>query len=130
VAQKTIIIIDDEAPVREVAADILGECGYSVVVAASGQEGIELLREHHRTVGVVLLDLKMPGLNGEETYRALCQIQPDLKVIFTSGYSESTVATLVNGSERLAFLPKPYTATALIKQISQMLYFDNGSPEV
>ncbi len=128
VAQKTILIIDDETPVREVAADILGEHGYSVIVAANGQEGIELLREHHRTVGVVLLDLKMPGLNGEETYRALCQIQPDLKVIFTSGYSESAVATLVNGSDRLAFLPKPYTAPSLIKQISQMLYFDNGSP--
>lgn len=119
--QKTILIIDDEAPVREVAADILGEHGYSVVVAASGQEGVDLLRKHLRTVGVVLLDMKMPGMNGEETYQALGQIQPDIKVIFTSGYSESAVAALISRSEQLAFLPKPYTAPSLIKQISQML---------
>ncbi len=118
---KRVLVIDDEANVREVASDILAEQGYIVIPAASGAEGVDLFRANRQEVGVVLLDLKMPGMNGKETFHELQKIQPDLKIIFTSGYSESEVATLTQESERIAFLSKPYNVKALTNQIGQML---------
>jgi signal transduction histidine kinase/ActR/RegA family two-component response regulator len=117
---QAVLVIDDEAAVREVATDILATGGFTVVAAASGYEGLDILRTNPHQIGVVLLDLKMPGMNGKETYQNLCQIEPGIKVIFTSGYSEAEVAPLTYGSDRLAFLPKPYKADALIRQIRQM----------
>ncbi len=118
---KSVLIIDDEASVREVATDILAEQGYRVIAAASGAEGIDLFRTNCQDVGVVLLDLKMPGMNGKETFHELKKIQPELKIIFTSGYSEAEVSTLTQEFDRITFLSKPYTVKTLTNQIYQML---------
>lgn len=124
--QKTVLVIDDEADVRETATDILITQGYDVIAAANGDEGITLFRANHCHIGLVLLDLKMPGRNGPETYQELRKIQPDLKVIFTSGYSEAEVATLTQNSPRLTFLPKPYTVESLSQQSCQLLALGPG----
>jgi signal transduction histidine kinase len=119
--QKTVLIVDDEAPVREVAADILAEQGYCVVAAANGYEGLDLFRARCDTIAVVLLDLKMPGLNGLQTYHELRKIQPQLKVVFTSGYSDAEVVMLTSKTDRVTFLSKPYTTESLTQQIGQMV---------
>ncbi len=119
--KKSILIIDDEAAIRDAATDILQEEGFEVAAAANGYEGIEIYRSQYQQTSVVLLDLKMPGINGKETYQELEKIQPDLKVIFTSGYSDSEVTALTSEFEGTTFLPKPYTAETLTKIIGQLL---------
>jgi len=119
--KQSILIIDDEAAVRETAMDILAESGFQVTTADNGYDGIDLFRNNYQQIDVVLLDMKMPGLNGTETYRELRQISPDLKVIFTSGYSDAAVDRQVHESESITFLPKPYTADLLTKQVYAML---------
>src|SRR3989442_3587774 len=73
----TVLVIDDEEPVRQVASEILGYLGYSVVTAGSGEDGVKRVREGMRP-DVVLLDVIMPGMNGFQTRRKLRPIDPDL----------------------------------------------------
>jgi signal transduction histidine kinase len=120
-AQQTILIIDDEATVREVATDILAAQGFHVTTAANGHEGIACFRMNFQTIDLVLLDLKMPGLTGTETYQTLQQIQPALKVIFTSGYSDAAVNSQISQSASITFLPKPYTVESLTRQVHDLL---------
>ncbi len=117
----TVLVIDDEAQIRELADDVLAEQKYQVISASNGAEGIELFRANQQSIDVVLLDLKMPGMDGKQTFQELQKIQSDIKVIFTSGYSESEVSTLLRESNRRTFLPKPYVADSLTSQIAQML---------
>jgi len=118
---KKVLIIDDEVHVRAVATDILAADGYEVVSAANGMDGVALFRANCNCIGVVLLDLKMPGMNGWETLKELRKIQPEIKIIFTSGYSDSDVNPLVSESEQVTFLPKPYAVDALTGEIAQRL---------
>ena len=75
-----ILIIDDEQMIRDTASGILTECGYDVLLAENGQQGIELFREHHQKIRSVLLDLVMPVMSGRETYHAIKKIDPEAKI--------------------------------------------------
>ncbi|MCE7988345.1 MAG: response regulator [Caldilinea sp. CFX5] len=116
-----VLVIDDEETLREVAHDVLAEDHFKVVTAASGPEGIEQFRRLQKQVGVVLLDMKMPGMNGKQTYQVLRQIEPAVKVVFTSGYSETEVNTQLDNGLAVPFLAKPYTAESLVQHVRQML---------
>lgn len=120
-ARPLVLVIDDEETLREVVQDVLTEEQFHVVTAASGPEGIEQFRRLQNQVGVVLLDMKMPGMNGKQTYQVLRQIEPAVKVVFTSGYSETEVNTQLDNGLAVPFLAKPYTAESLIQQVRQML---------
>lgn len=115
--QIRILHIDDEDSVREVVADILGSWGISVRSAANGYDGVALFEQHHKQINVVLLDMKMPGIDGLETYQLLRQIQPDVKVIFSSGYSAVEYEQLVRDHQSATVLTKPYQAEQLIQKI-------------
>ncbi|MBX3015635.1 MAG: response regulator [Caldilineaceae bacterium] len=117
--RQTILVIDDEAPIRDAAYDILSGRGFTVIAAASGQEGVEQFHRLHNQIGVVLLDMKMPGLDGRQTYQLLRQIEPNLKVILMSGYSETEVSTQLG--QEIAFLAKPYSATLLTDYVERAL---------
>jgi len=86
------MVVDDEAPVRNVTKIILKRHGFEVLTAADGCEAIKLLQEHNGNIACILLDLTMPHMDGEETYRELRRISSDIPVIMTSGYSEQEIA--------------------------------------
>jgi len=119
--QPKVLVIDDEELIREAIIDILAADGLRVSTAANGQEGIERFQAERQEIGLILLDMKMPGLNGTQTYAELQALAPDLKVIFTSGDSEAESAAGIKANSRIAFLPKPYTAEALVQQVHRML---------
>ncbi|MCB0061598.1 MAG: response regulator [Caldilineaceae bacterium] len=119
--QRTILVIDDEAPVREVMSDILQADGYAVLQAANGQDGITAFRAHTDQINLVLLDMKMPGISGDETLQILHEIDPSLKVILSSGYTESEVDKHLRSAEIIAFLPKPFAMEQLREIVSQAL---------
>ena len=119
--QPQVLVIDDEPAVREVVMDILMTEGFPVSMAANGAEGIEYFRTHRSQIGLVLLDMKMPGLSGEETFRALRELDPLLKVVLSSGYSETEVHRHFSESGIVAFLQKPYNFTLLLQAVQTAL---------
>lgn len=116
------LVIDDDEPVRIVAAGMLKSIGASVQTAPDGQSGIELFRSNPAEFDVVLLDLLMPGMTGEETLKVLRTLRADLRVLVISGFSDSDVMQrLAHDRGPFIFLHKPFTRAALIAALRQLL---------
>jgi DNA-binding NtrC family response regulator len=88
---ETVLIIDDEASIRELAETILTKLGYAVLTAADGSEGLALLNSRNGDVDLVLLDLTMPGMPGETVLRRIARTAPSVNVIIASGHSRESV---------------------------------------
>lgn len=114
-----VLVIDDEESVRNVAAALLQTFGLTVVTASCGPEGIERFRE--TTFDLVLLDLTMPGLSGEETLCALRTMAADVRVLLVSGYSENDRVAEMAVSGPLLFLQKPFTRRSLEQKLQEIL---------
>ncbi len=114
----TILVIDDEEDVRDVVHAVLERRGVNVLSAADGPSGIRLFRENCDQVAAVLLDLNMPGMSGEAVFRELRQIKVDVRVVLSTGYSEQEAAVQFRPHEIAGFVPKPYTASALVARLS------------
>jgi PAS domain S-box-containing protein len=114
-----VLVIDDEEPVRDAVADILETAGIQVLSAANGAAGIALYREHMADITLVLLDLSMPGMNGEETFQKLHSINPDIRIILSSGYNQIEATRHFTGKGLAAFLQKPFRAADLLAIVEQ-----------
>lgn len=117
--KETVLLVDDEETIRELGRDILEGRGYRVMVAADGDEALTLFREKHPEIDLVLLDLAMPRLSGQELLPFLKELAPSVPVIASSGYSPEgeTRALLENGV--VAFVEKPYHAFDLLRAVRQ-----------
>jgi len=104
-----------------VAQEMLERSGYRVIVASDGCEGLQQYQKTPRAIDVVLLDLTMPHLDGEETFHRLRAIRPDARVVLTSGYDEHEVARRFHGLGLAGFLQKPYTPAELRARIAEAL---------
>ena len=107
--------------VRRTANAVLEKYGYRVLLAESGPQAIEIFRRDPDAVSLVLLDLTMPLMGGEETLEALCAIRPDVKAIVSSGYSEAEAVRRFAGRCLAGFLQKPYSPQALAEKIKSLL---------
>lgn len=112
-----ILIIDDEDAVREVAHDILQARGFRVITAENGLDGIAKYSEHAAEIDLILLDYSMPGLNGEETLNRLREINPEVKALLLSGYTEQEVINRFTGQKLAGFLQKPYSLKKLVELV-------------
>ncbi|MHB0876779.1 MAG: hybrid sensor histidine kinase/response regulator [Anaerolineae bacterium] len=112
-----ILVVDDEAGVRTVAKRVLESEGYTVLTASDGEEGIAVFREHADDVALVLVDLTMPRLAGEDACRELHSIRPDVPVVLLSGYSEQTASASFATLGIAGFIQKPFTATELCSRV-------------
>ncbi len=116
-----VLVIDDEPLVRSIAKSTLEHFGYSVFEAEDGQIGVDLFRKLHGDVALVLLDLTMPEMGGEEAFILLRKIHPDVPVILSSGYDESEATRRFAGKGVNGFLKKPYTAETLAERVKSVL---------
>jgi CheY-like chemotaxis protein len=116
-----VLVIDDEDVIRRTAKSMLERYGYTVVLAEDGKEGVELFKVLAEKVAVVLLDMTMPVMNGEETFRRLKAVKPDIRVILSSGYNEVEAIHRFAGKGLNGFLQKPYSAAALIQKIASVM---------
>jgi CheY-like chemotaxis protein len=108
----TILVIDDEDTVRNVARIALERCGYQVLAAEDGQNGMNLFAKNPEDISLILLDMAMPGLSGEETLRRIRELRAGIPVVVSSGFSEFDARARF-GDSITAFLQKPYTARQL-----------------
>jgi signal transduction histidine kinase/ActR/RegA family two-component response regulator len=116
-----ILVIDDEAMVRQTARASLEWMGYTVETAESGEEGLRLFEASSNTITAVLLDLTMPGLSGQETFRRLKLINSDVPIVLSSGFNEVEVARHFVGKGLAGFIQKPYTASQLGARLKSVL---------
>ncbi len=117
----TVLVVDDEPAVRLVAQRILRKAGFEVVTADDGIEAIERFRAHQEEVVAVLLDMTMPRMGGAETFRALREIAPSVKVILTSGHDEQQMTERFTGQGLAGFIQKPYTPRGLRAKMHEVV---------
>jgi PAS domain S-box-containing protein len=118
---ETILIVDDEEVSRNLGEEILSNKGYSIVLAASGFEAIEICRRQKDDISLVILDMIMPGIDGRETCKRLKQIDTSLKILISSGYSDETDRDKEFRSWIHGFIQKPYNIYELPKKVRQIL---------
>lgn len=116
----TILVVDDEKAVLETVEAMLRSAGFEVAAAGSGREAIELFRERADRIDTVLLDMSMPDLDGEATFRELRQIRPDARVILYSGYTEQNVFSRFSERGVAGFLHKPFRKQELIAKLNEV----------
>jgi CheY-like chemotaxis protein len=117
----TILIVDDEVNVRNVTSRLIEGLGFRTLEAADGIEAIRLYREHAREILCVLMDLTMPRLDGEETFRELRKLQPDVRVLLMSGYNEQDAIARFVGKGLAGFIQKPFVLKELEQQLQRLL---------
>jgi PAS domain S-box-containing protein len=117
----TILVVDDEEVVRRTAKSALESHGYQVVLAGSGREGVEIFRRMADEIVVVLLDMTMPVMSGEEAIGHLKEARPNVPVIASSGYNEALAMQRFAGKGIAGFIQKPYTAQQLAAKIKGVL---------
>jgi PAS domain S-box-containing protein len=117
----TILVIDDEQIVRHTAKTMLESYGYSVLVAENGREGVDLFRLVHEKVALVILDMSMPVMSGEETLRNLRLIDSETPVILSSGFNEVEAIRRFTGKGLAGFIQKPYSALDLARRVKTTL---------
>ena len=115
-----ILVVDDDETVRAVTRRMLELSGFTVLLAADGAEAVALYRERPG-IDLVLLDLTMPAMDGEETFRELRRLDPGVRVILTSGYSEQDAADRFAGTGLAGFIQKPYRPQDLIEKVRAAL---------
>jgi two-component system, cell cycle sensor histidine kinase and response regulator CckA len=112
-----ILLVDDEAPVREAVVDILQAMGINAITAADGREGMALFEQHRDEITAVLLDMQMPVMDGKAMLKAIRQVDQTKPVILSSGYSETELSGLLQ-HEVTFFLQKPYNMSQLLNMIT------------
>ncbi|MBF0259063.1 MAG: GAF domain-containing protein [Desulfamplus sp.] len=118
---ETVLVVEDETAILDMAKDMLENLGYSVLAAATPDEATALAHEHHKDIKLLLTDVVMPEMNGRELARQLINLNPDLKVIFMSGYTANVIAhhgVLDNG---VLFIQKPFSMKDLAAKVHQSL---------
>ncbi len=126
VGSKTILVVDDEEPVRTVARQMLEMLGFRVITACDGVEAIEVMRAKRQDIDFVVLDLAMPRMSGEETFHALKAIDPNIPIIISSGYSEEEVESHFSGAELAGLIPKPFSFQNLRDVLGRVLAREEG----
>jgi len=117
----TVLIVDDEELVRQTARYTLERCGYKALTAGDGADAVDLYRRQPDVIRLVLLDLTMPVMSGEEALRQLQSINPKVRVLLTSGYNEGEAVQRFAGKGLAGFIQKPYTAAALAEKVKEVL---------
>jgi two-component system cell cycle sensor histidine kinase/response regulator CckA len=119
--QGTILLVEDEEGLRSLNARGLRSRGYSVIEASNGVEAMEALEEKDGAVDLVVSDVVMPEMDGPTLLKAMRDRNPNLKIIFVSGYAEDAFEKSLPENEQFAFLPKPFTLTQLVAAVKETM---------
>lgn len=126
----TVLLVDDEETIRALGKDMLQFLGYHVLTAADGCESLELFRHNKEDIACVILDLTMPHMDGEQTFRELRRIKPDVRVLMSSGYNEQEVTQKFLGKGLAGFIQKPYKVTELGRKLMDVIVPERQSDEL
>jgi len=118
----TVLIVDDEETIRETAAMMLEDMGFATLMATDGMDGVRVYREHQSEIVAVLMDMTMPKMDGKTCFTELRRINPDVKVILSSGYNEQEATSRFAGQGLAGFIQKPYLPDALQQTMRDVMH--------
>jgi len=118
---ETILIVEDEKDLREIASEILKTLGYNVLLASNGEEGINIYRNMTDKIHLVMIDVIMPKLGGRETYEEMKKINSSVRALFVTGYSLGGVHTNFILDEGIDAIQKPYSLETIASKIREIL---------
>ena len=120
-AKETVFLIDDDDMIADVSEMILKNSGYDVVSAKSGKEAIEVYKENHSRIDVVILDMILPDMGGGDTYDRLKEINPGIKALLASGYDIDYQGRDIMERGCDGFIQKPFNMNELLEKIRGIL---------
>jgi len=121
VAGKTILLVDDEKIILDVGGQMLVRLGHAVLTAETGRAAIEIYQDNAEEIDLIILDMILPSMNGSEIYDRLKEIDPDVDVILSSGYSLDGQAAQILSRGCRGFIQKPFTLDDLARKIGDIL---------
>lgn len=122
----TVLVVEDERLMRRLLERILSRYDTSVLLAADGQEALDIYRDHKGEISVVLLDLGLPKISGWEVFNHLKQDNPDVRVVVASGYMEPDVKSKLHDAGVEHFIEKPYRLDQLMETLHGVINTDNA----
>jgi PAS domain S-box-containing protein len=124
---ETVLLVEDEMVVRDLAADALRRHGYQVLTAPSGAEAMQIAQQLVRPFDVLVTDVVMPHMGGQQLAEELLALRPDLKVLFISGYTDSSLLRQSSGfGASMTLVQKPFTPAQLVQKVRELLDTDRG----
>ena len=118
---ETILLTEDERDVREVAREFLESGGYTVIEARDGIEALGLVEKHEGAIDLLITDMVMPRMTGQELAARLKEQRPKLRMLYMSGYSERAAADSLRSEPGVRLLAKPFSRTALLRTVHELL---------
>jgi two-component system cell cycle sensor histidine kinase/response regulator CckA len=118
---ETILLVDDEELILDINEEMLSSYGYTVIRAENGEQALEIFRERREEIDLVLMDLGMPGMGGEQCLQQLKALAPEIKVIVGSGYAGHKIAKAPEQFGASGFLSKPYRLNRLLVEVRRLL---------
>jgi PAS domain S-box-containing protein len=118
---ETLLVVEDEEPLRDSIRDFMGSLGYTVLTADSGQQALVMASEHAGPIDLLVTDVVMPRMSGRELSQTLVHLRPNLKTIFMSGYTDDNVVRHGVGEASIAFLQKPFSLSTLARKVRDMI---------
>jgi two-component system cell cycle sensor histidine kinase/response regulator CckA len=118
---ETILLAEDEQDVREVAREFLESGGYTVIEAHDGAEALKKVEKHQGAIDLLITDMVMPGMTGQDLTARLLQARPGIHVLYMSGYSERAAADSTRGDSSVRLLAKPFSRWALLRAVHEIL---------
>jgi two-component system, cell cycle sensor histidine kinase and response regulator CckA len=123
---RSVLMVEDEGPLRVAIAKILRTAGFDVLEASDGTAALDLIREHKDRIALLLLDITLPGAPSREVLAEARRMRPDIRVIVTSAYGQSKVDTSFPGMKIDSFLRKPFEVRNLVSEIRAVLSAQPG----
>jgi PAS domain S-box-containing protein len=118
---ETVLIVEDEEEVRKLAVQILQRQGYEVMEAPQGGDALLICEQHQNSVHLMLTDVVMPGMSSHQLAKRLKSLQPEMKVLYMSGYTDNTIVQHGALAEKVDYISKPFTVDALARKVREVL---------
>ena len=118
---ETVLAVDDDPSIRDLLAEVLRPLGYKVLFAANGEEALVLAASHQENIDLLLTDVMLPGIKGQELAKQLLHSCPGVNVLFMSGYLCPSMAHSESDQRFEAFIQKPFAPNALLRKIRNLL---------
>ncbi len=121
---ETVLVVEDEEQLRALAQEILDAEGYAVMIAANGVEGLSVCQEFSGRIDLIITDVVMPLMGGRELAERIAALQPQVKVLYMSGYTDDSVVRYGVREQHVSFLQKPFTPATLAQKVREVLDCD------
>ncbi len=119
---ETVLIVDDNASIRQLIVDTLNPLGYNCLTAVSGDDAVNVVRQYGGEIHLLLTDVVMPGMSGGELAEIIQKENPDVRVLLISGYAEDTIASRGVFKQGINYIPKPITPAVLAQKVASVLH--------